>query len=192
MTRVKICGLMRDADIDAVNACLPDFAGFVFAPSRRRVTIDRAATLSARLDTRIVPVGVFVDAAINEIAEIAERGVIRIAQLHGGESEDYIAELRRRADIPIIKAFRGGEATETRADYVLLDGVNPGSGAALDWSAIAPPTVPWFLAGGLQPENVRDATTTLNPYAVDVSSGVETDSAKDFGKIRKFIDEVRR
>jgi phosphoribosylanthranilate isomerase len=202
MTAIKICGLSRDADIDAVNAALPDYAGFVFAPSRRQVSAATAARLVRRLDERIVPVGVFVDAPAREIVELFERGVIRMAQLHGSETADYVGSLKAACAIPVIKAVavdgartlagQLGEEACAGADFLLLDARRPGSGQRFDWDLLATvrPSRPYFLAGGIDEANIDEALA-LCPHAIDVSSGAETDGVKDGAKIRALVARVR-
>ncbi|MCL1903636.1 MAG: phosphoribosylanthranilate isomerase [Oscillospiraceae bacterium] len=182
-TKIKICGLFRDEDIAIVNIYKPDYIGFVFAKSRRRVTPERALQLRKNLDSNIIPVGVFVDEPIENIVALIKNGVTDMIQLHGGEDEDYIRELKSKTKKPVIKA---NGVCET-ADYLLFDGVIPGSGRTFDWNEIPKVNKPFFLAGGLNPSNVADAIKLVNPYAVDVSSGVETNGVKDIHKIEDFI-----
>lgn len=197
MTKIKICGLRTSQDIDYVNQLLPEYVGFVFASfSHRCVSADEAAALSARLDPKITPVGVFWDHPVEQAAELLERGIIKIAQLHHNEDEDYIRRLKSLTKAPVIKAFKVTcaedieEACKSTADYILLDNHIPGSGQSFDWTLLKDVSRPIFLAGGLNPENVAEALTT-KPYALDVSSGVETDKIKDFEKMKAFIQAVR-
>ncbi|MDY0293804.1 MAG: phosphoribosylanthranilate isomerase [Candidatus Methanomethylophilaceae archaeon] len=192
MTLVKICGLSRREDVSYANEALPDFVGFVFAESRRRVFPSQAADLRSRLDRGIAAVGVFADAPAEQIACLVQNGTIDIIQLHGGETEDYIRELRSVAAAPIIKAVTmepGIGIPDTDADLVLLDSGRGGSGRRFDWDAARCVRRSFFLAGGLEPDNVREAIDTVRPYAVDVSSGVETNGMKDK---KKMMDMVRR
>ena len=197
MTKVKLCGLSRPADIEAANGCRPDFIGFVFAEkSKRYVTEDKARKLKGMLATGIQAVGVFVDAAPEKGAYLLTEGIIDIAQLHGSEDEEYIRRLRELTDKPIIKAFRVGSEEDlekvraTEADMVLLDS-GAGSGEVFDWSLAREVGRPYFLAGGLGIGNVREAAETLKPYAVDISSGIETDGVKDPEKMREFTALAR-
>jgi phosphoribosylanthranilate isomerase len=192
-TKIKICGVRRETDVNYVNICMPDYAGFVFAESRRRVTGETAARLRALLDPRIQSVGVFVNEPIENIAKLCEDGVISMVQLHGSESEAYILSLKRMTDVPVIKAISPSseKMRETIADFLLLDGVKAGSGRRFDWALIDKPPRPFFLAGGLTPENIGEAIRKVNPYAADVSSGTETAGVKDLDKIRAFVDAVR-
>ncbi|MBQ1548022.1 MAG: phosphoribosylanthranilate isomerase [Lachnospiraceae bacterium] len=197
MTRIKLCGLSRIDDIEAVNRILPDYIGFVFAKkSKRYVSKEKAAELKRRLDERIRAVGVFVNEDYMTVAEYLSEGLIDIAQLHGNEDDDYIDMLRRFSGKPVIKAFRiSGKddlltATESTADYILLD-AGTGDGIAFDWSILRDMKRPFFLAGGLDTENVKDAVEMLSPFAVDVSSGIETEGVKDPEKMKAFTDIVR-
>ncbi len=192
--KIKICGLRRACDIEYVNELLPDYIGFIFAEkSRRYVPPAEAAKLKEQLDPRIKAVGVFVDAPMDKIVTVVEQRIIDAVQLHGSEDDGYIRKLQGRADCPILKAFivRGvGDvraAEQSPADYVLLDG-GEGSGRPFDWSQIKNITRPYFLAGGLNLDNLQEAIQELGPYAVDVSSGVETGGWKDYAKIKRFME----
>lgn len=198
MTKIKLCGLSRDCDIEAVNELKPEYIGFVFAPkSKRYVDKDRAAGLRRSLRPDITPVGVFVNENPEAIASLLKNSIIDIAQLHGSESEEYIENLRNLTDKPIIKAFRIDTrqdveiANQSRADYVLLDS-GQGTGTVFDWNLLKNIARPYFLAGGLTPDNVNQALTLLHPYAVDISSGIETDGFKDKEKMTAFVSTVRQ
>jgi phosphoribosylanthranilate isomerase len=198
MTKIKLCGLSRFCDIEAANELMPDYIGFVFAAkSKRYISPQKAAELKCRLESQIKAVGVFVNETPEQIAELLNKGIIDIAQLHGDEDEDYIWHLRELTDKPIIKAFRIETAVDTlkaeqsTADYVLLDS-GAGTGSEFDWSLIRDFKRPFLLAGGLSLDNVRNAIQQLTPYAVDVSSGIETDGYKDKEKMAAFINAVRK
>lgn len=198
MTKIKLCGLKRPQDIQAANELLPAYIGFVFAPkSRRYVHPDRAEELRRMLNPGIIPVGVFVNETPETVAALLDRGIIDIAQLHGKEDEAYIRRLRQLTPKPLIQAFRVdtpadvAAAQASPADYVLLDSGAGGTGTCFDWSLLQDIQRPYFLAGGLTPENVGGAVATLHPYAVDVSSGIETDGAKDKEKMTQFVRAVR-
>lgn len=198
MTKIKLCGLKRPQDIQAANELLPAYIGFVFAPkSRRYVHPDRAEELRRMLNPGIIPVGVFVNETPETVAALLDRGIIDIAQLHGKEDAAYIRRLRQLTKKPLIQAFRVdtpadvAAAQASPADYVLLDSGAGGTGICFDWSLLQDIQRPYFLAGGLTPENVGGAVATLHPYAVDVSSGIETDGAKDKEKMTQFVRAVR-
>jgi phosphoribosylanthranilate isomerase len=198
MTKIKLCGLSRPCDVEAANALKPDYIGFVFAPeSRRHVTPRQAAELKGLLSPEIAAVGVFAGEAPETVAELLNGGVIDIAQLHGDETEDDIRRLRQLTDRPLIRAFRirraqdAAMAEASSADVVLLDS-GAGTGRAFDWQLVQRIRRPYFLAGGLDPENVESAVKLLRPFAVDVSSGIETDGRKDRRKMAAFVAAVRR
>jgi len=197
MTKIKICGLSRVTDIEAINTLKPDYIGFVFAKSKRRVTATQATSLRKFLSPRITPVGVFVDEAIESIQLLVQDGVIDVIQLHGIEDEEYIQRLKWQTHKPVIKAISvqsKGDVqkwSNSAADYLLLDHKNGGTGQSFDWDIIGKTCKPYFLAGGLTPENISKATLKTTPYAVDVSSGVETDGIKDPIKIHQFIRRAR-
>lgn len=202
MVKVKICGLKRSEDIQFVNHLRPDFAGFVFAKSKRQVDEKTAETLRKELSNEIPTVGVFVNEDREKIRYLCEKGIIQIIQLHGDENAEYIAELKKMLpEIPIIKAVRVRTAEEILAaekqecDYLLLDtyveDVYGGSGKVFDKKLIPVLKKPYFLAGGLNAENVNENIEACNPFAVDVSSAVETDGIKDKTKIKEFLERVR-
>lgn len=198
MTKIKLCGLSRICDIEAANELKPEYIGFVFAKeSKRYVTPEKAAELKAKLDPNIKAVGVFVNKSPETIADLLNKGIIDIAQLHGNEDEDSIKQLRKLTDKPLIKAFRIETASnienaeQSTADHVLLDS-GAGTGAVFDWKLIQNIKRPYFLAGGLGINNVRSAIETLRPYAVDVSSGIETNGLKDKTKMAAFVAAVRK
>ncbi len=198
MTRIKMCGLRRKEDIEAANEIRPDFIGFVFFPgSKRFVSPETAASLRKSLAPGIQAAGVFVDGDPESVARMLNSGVISLAQLHGHEDEAYIARLRRLTDRPLIRAFRIRTAADAEAarassaDHILLD-AGAGDGKTFDWSLLSGFSRPYFLAGGLTSENVSRAVRELNPWAVDVSSGIETDGYKDIDKMRAFAGAVRR
>ena len=197
MPKIKVCGLTRLSDIDVVNIEKPDYIGFVFANSRRRVIPQQALELRERLNQGITPVGVFVDETIENIFSLLQAGIIDIVQLHGMEDEEYIRKLKELTDKPIIKAIavqKAGDVQKwasTSADYLLLDNKGGGTGQAFDWSLIGKTNQRYFLAGGLDIENIGAAIEKTTLYAVDISSGVETEGLKDPLKIKEFIRRVR-
>lgn len=211
-SKIKICGLTRETDILCVNALKPEYIGFVFwEKSKRRVTLEQAQQLERKLDTDICPVGVFVREDREQVIRLLDRGIIHMAQLHGEEEPEYYEWLRSRTDKPLIQALtfkgdRGEErmqrlllmAKQCRPDYYLLDS-GMGSGKPFDWQLAeslltqlrGELSKPFFLAGGLDCENVQDAVRQICPYVVDVSSGVETGGCKDPEKMRAFVRAVR-
>jgi len=199
MSKAKICGLSRMEDITAVNGALPDYIGFVFAPSRRRIDEHTAAKLKERLDPRIKSVGVFVNEKIKIIAGLHGNGVIDLVQLHGDEDDGYIRQLKNICACPVIKAVGvGNELPPLRyeTDYFLFDTLSEqrgGTGKVFDWAALQNYSgPPFFLAGGLTAANVTEAIKLLSPFCVDVSGGVETDGVKDVKKIKNFVNIIRR
>ncbi len=198
MTKIKLCGLSRICDIEAANVLRPEYVGFVFAPrSRRFVTPEKAEELRRFLCPEIKIVGVFVKEKPEIVAGLLNRGMIDIAQLHDGEDEEDIRQLRMLTDKPLIKAFQikterdAQNAQRSMADYILLDS-GAGTGTVFDWNLIQNIKRPYFLAGGLTPDNVESAVRRLHPYAVDVSSGIETDGCKDKCKMAEFVAAVRK
>ena len=197
-TKIKLCGLSRECDIETANELLPEYIGFVFAKkSMRYVSPKKAAALRKQLAARILAVGVFVNETPENVAELLAAGVIDIAQLHGSEDETYIEKLRTLTDKPIIKAFSVKteqdiiRAAGSSADLVLLDAGSGGTGTAFDWGFLAGMERPYFLAGGLDAATVGEAVRRWRPYAVDVSSGIETDGHKDVEKMRAFVNCAR-
>ncbi len=201
MAKVKICGITRPEDIRAVNEIRPDYIGFVFAPSRRRIDFDRAAELKAALNPDTKAVGVFVNEAIESIASLVRNNMIDAVQLHGYEDEPYITRLKGLVGVPVIQAVRVRCSEQISffsrmpSDYLLLDsyvrGERGGSGKSFDWGIIPAVKKPVFLAGGLDAGNVLEAISQVHPYCVDVSSGVETNGFKDYNKMAEFVNLVR-
>jgi phosphoribosylanthranilate isomerase len=198
MVKIKICGLKRLEDIEIVNRYKPDYAGFVFADSKRKVSHNLASQMKGNLSPDILSVGVFVDADISEILELYDGGVIDIAQLHGSESEDYIRKLKENTndELKIINAIEMSveknllEYEDSLADYLLLDS-GKGSGKTFDWCLIRKDLKKeFFLAGGIDASNVRQAIEEFNPYAVDLSSSLETDGIKDENKIKEIMEVI--
>ena len=200
MTKIKICGLSRPCDIDYVNEARPDFCGFVLgAPkSPRNIPLSRLYELRPRLDSAIIPVGIFVNNPLEQILPPANDQMLGAVQLHGSESPDYIRALKKELSIPVIKAFRVTgpeslrEAEESPADWILLDNGTGGTGRAFDWSLLKDMKRPYILAGGLGPENLAKSIQTLHPWGVDMSSGVESGGFKDKEKILAAVAAVRR
>lgn len=198
MTRIKLCGLSRLQEIQEANRLMPQYIGFVFAPkSRRYIEPQKARELKKHVHSAIKVVGVFVNEEPKVVAELLNSDVIDMAQLHGNEDESYICRLRAYTNKPLIQAFsikirQDAEAAEkSSAEYVLLDS-GAGTGVPFDWKLIHGVQRPYFLAGGLGVQNVEEAVRVLKPYAVDVSSGIETDGQKDRGKMADFVAAVRK
>ncbi len=196
MTRIKLCGMMSEKDIEKANELMPDYIGFVFwKKSKRNLTMDRAKELKARLKPGIKAVGVFVDAQESFVSELFDEGIIDVAQLHGDEDEKYVERLRNRG-IPVIKAFQIHDeeslkaANESFADMILLD-AGKGEGQKFNWKLLEGFKREYFLAGGLDPDSVREAIRQLKPFGVDVSSGIETDGKKDMRKMENFVNNAR-
>lgn len=199
MTKVKFCGLTRECDIEYANRLLPDYIGFVFVEkSRRYVSQDRARILGKKLDKRISAVGVFVNEPVEQVAFMLNQGIIALAQLHGKEDEAYIGKLRSLTDKPIIKAFSVSEASgplaaeSSTADYILLDNDCGGTGKSFNWNLLCSFQRPFFLAGGISQKNIETALTMVHPYAIDVSSGIEIDGVKDYSKMERLMQAVRK
>lgn len=195
--KIKLCGLSRSEDIEAANKCKPEYIGFVFwEKSKRKVDRKKARELREKLDSAIKAVGVFVDERIEVIAELLNDGIIDIAQLHGSENESYIKELKAVTDKPVIQAFQIKDKSDiiaamgSSADMLLLDS-GQGTGSSFDWELLRDVDREFFLAGGLNLSNIEEALISITPYAVDVSSGIETDGYKDSRKMQEFVNIVR-
>ncbi len=195
---VKLCGMFRPEDIEAVNEAKPDLCGFVvdFPKSHRSVPAEALPALSMEVAPDIVRVGVFVDEPVGIVAQLVDDDAIDVVQLHGHEDEDYVSDLRELVDVAIIQAFRVrsaedvGSAMSSSADLVLLDN-GQGTGEAFDWSLVAGVDRPFLLAGGLGPDNVAQAIRDVRPWGVDMSSSLETDGLKDPNKILAAVAAVR-
>lgn len=214
MQKIKLCGMMKPCDIEYANRVKPDFVGFIFANTRRKISAAQAKQFREALDAEIPAVGVFVNEDISVITSLVQNGCIDLIQLHGEEDADYIRRLREVCDVPVIKAVKVQtveqiwQAAALPVDYLLLDtyrkGVLGGTGEAFDWEllreakAAAGDTAegelfgkPYFLAGGLHAGNLREAAA-LGSYGLDVSSGIETDGSKDFTKMVEVMELVRK
>lgn len=213
MQKIKLCGMMKPCDIEYANRVKPDFVGFIFANTRRKISAAQAKQFREALDAEIPAVGVFVNEDISVIASLVQDGCIDMIQLHGEEDGDYIRRLREICDVPVIKAVKVQTVEQIRqaaalpVDYLLLDtyrkGVLGGTGEAFDWEllreakAAAGDTAegelfgkPYFLAGGLHAGNLREAAA-LGSYGLDISSGIETDGSKDFTKMVEVMKLLR-
>ena len=207
MVKLKICGMRRAEDIEIANSYKPDYIGFVFAESPRKVSYEQAQDLSGLLSEDIVSVGVFVNEHMKLIVDLFKDGIIEMAQLHGDEDEKYIRNLKDKSieetgkQIPVINAIEIKDGADyndellkwrdSASDYFILDS-GKGSGKTFDWSLIDKDSEFFknsiFLAGGLNSENLALAIEEFNPFAVDLSSSVETDGFKDEEKIKEIIE----
>ena len=192
--KIKFCGLRRPEDIAAVNELKPDFAGFILAKGfKRMITYEKAEELGRAVDPGIKKVGVFVNDDTETVADLVNKGIIDLPQLHGDEDEEYIAKLRTLCEAQIIKAFKIRTAEDvsmaeaSSADHILLD-AGTGEGKTFEWQLIKELKRPYILAGGLGPDNIAQALSTLHPWGVDVSSGIETNGYKDPEKMKEFIN----
>ncbi len=196
--KIKFCGLTRKTDITFVNALLPDYIGFMFAPkSRRYISPQTAVSLKKELAPSILAVGVFQNEPIEHILALLKNGTIDMAQLHGLENKDYIHELKRQTKKPVLKAFSIQDkkdlllAETSPADYILLDNGSGGTGIRFDWNLLHDFQRPYFLAGGLNEQNIPKALEILSPFAVDLSSGIETNGVKDFNKMQAIMNQIK-
>lgn len=202
MVKIKICGIRRTEDIEIINKYRPDYIGFICSTGYfRYVPIENAFRLKKMLDPSVKVAGVFVNESIEYIEKYLVNNVIDVIQLHGTEDDEYIGKLRKiikllDINIPIMKAYKiSGEkdiimAKRSTADYLLLDS-GAGTGKIFDWKLIKNIGRPFYLAGGINPDNVCDAVKNVNPYGIDVSSGVETNRVKDPEKIGQLIMKIK-
>lgn len=196
-TKIKLCGMFRPEDIAFVNEVKPDFAGFILAEGfRRRIAREQAVRFRQMMNREIPAVGVFVNNSCEEVISYLEDGIVQMAQLHGKETEEDIQYIRAVTGKPVMKAVKvtgryDVEAwLDSEADYLLFDG-GTGSGIAFDWSVLDEVPRDFFLAGGLNAGNLVSAIEKVRPFAVDLSSGVETDGMKDLEKMREVVRLVR-
>lgn len=197
MTKVKFCGMRLKEDIEEANRLNPDYIGFILSrPYWRCISFHQAFRLKSITKSFIRTVGVFVDEPIDRIKKFIENGIIDVIQLHGNEDEQYITRLKDVTEKKIFRAFKLSspndvkKANESCADMILLDS-GRGTGETFDWELLRLIDRPYFLAGGLNAENIGEAVRTLTPYGVDVSSGIETDRRKNPEKMKRFIEAVR-
>lgn len=200
MVKVKICGLRRKEDIEYANELKPDYVGFVFAKSKRQIEVEQALDLISLLDKEIKTVGVFVNEPVENALKIAQTLNLDVLQFHGDETQDYIdnfknftvwkaIRIKDKEDLEKTKEFKVNSFvfdTLTKNEY-------GGTGKTFNWEVLKgfELNVPIILAGGLNENNVEEAIKIVNPYGVDVSSGVETEGYKDFKKLKSFIEKVR-
>jgi phosphoribosylanthranilate isomerase len=194
--KVKICGITDTKT--AIAACIhgADAIGFVFAPSKRQLSIEKAIEISERLPKDILTVGVFVNETKERIEEIAEITKLDMIQLHGQETEQFCQSIH----LPVIKAFSITSSEDIKSSFnyhvplLLFDSLIAGSGQTFNWQLLKDnhtQTEKLMLAGGLTPENVNQAIEKVKPAWVDVSSGVETNGIKDVTKIKEFIKNAK-
>ena len=192
MTKVKICGLSTASAVETACQTGADYIGFVFAESRRRVSLEQAQKLAALVPPAVQKVGVFVSPSLSELRKAISVANLDLVQIHGDFDEELLTQVGR----PVIRAYQvKGELKEfsQQVDYLLFDAPLAGSGQTFDWQVFDESQIhqPFFIAGGLNAGNVREAIQHFAPYAVDVSSGVETDGQKDLQKITEFIERVK-
>ncbi len=192
MTKVKICGLSTEEAVCAAVEAGADYIGFVFAPSKRQVSLDQARQLATLIPSSIQKVGVFVSPSLAELEEAIAEVPLDMVQIHG-EWDDCLSS---HISLPLIRALQLGNGPielAASADYLLFDAPVAGSGQTFDWNVLAEQKLekPFFIAGGLTVDNVAAAQSLFSPHALDVSSGVETDGRKDPEKIKAFIERVK-
>ncbi|MEZ7602856.1 phosphoribosylanthranilate isomerase [Streptococcus sp. 27098_8_91] len=192
MTKVKICGLSTKEAVKTAVSAGADYIGFVFAPSKRQVTLEQAAELAKFIPSHIQKVGVFVSPSRAELLEAVDKVGLDFAQVHG-QVVDKLFENLPCASIQAVQVDGNGHVPNSQADYLLFDAPVAGSGQTFDWGRLDTTELarPFFIAGGLNEDNVARAIQHFSPFAVDVSSGVETDGQKDHEKIRRFIERVK-
>lgn len=195
--KIKFCGLFREEDIEYVNKLNPDYIGFVFAKSKRQITEEKAIDLKNKLKSNIKVVGVFVDEDIEKIIDLLSNGVIDIAQLHGNEREEDIKNIKNKSKKQVIKAIRVTTSEDIEswknscADFLLLDN-GQGTGKTFDWNNIKNLNRPFFLAGGLSIDNIKEAIEKVSPMAIDISSGIESNGVKDYEKMKEVMKILER
>ena len=192
MTKVKICGLSTKEAVKTAVSAGADYIGFVFAPSKRQVTVEQAIDLAKFIPSHIQKVGVFVSPSRAELLEAVDKVGLDFVQVHG-QVVDKLFENLPCGSIQAVQVDGNGHVPNSRADYLLFDAPVAGSGQTFDWGRLDTTELsqPFFIAGGLNEDNVEEAIQHFTPFAVDVSSGVETDGQKDHEKIRRFIERVK-
>ena len=179
-------------DVKRIYSAGADYIGFVFSPSKRQVTLEQAAELAKFIPSHIQKVGVFVSPSRAELLEAVDKVGLDLVQVHGQVADDLFEDLPC-ASIQAVQVDRDGHVPNSQADYLLFDAPVAGSGQTFDWDQLDMTELaqPFFIAGGLNEDNVARAIQHFSPFAVDVSSGVETDGQKDHEKIRRFIERVK-
>ena len=192
MTKVKICGLSTVEAVETAVLAGADYIGFVFAESKRQVSLEQAHELARLVTGKTRIVGVFVSPSLEDLEQAIAQVPLDIVQIHGTFDEDQIPNI----SVPVIRAIQlrdGVAQVSSQADYLLFDAPVAGSGQTFDWDLLKDQKIQqdFFIAGGLTVDNVRQARETFQPYALDVSSGVETDGHKDIEKIKAFIEGAK-
>jgi phosphoribosylanthranilate isomerase len=192
LTKVKICGLSTKEAVKTTVSAGADYIGFVFAPSKRQVSVEQATELAKFIPSHIQKVGVFVSPSRAELLEAVDKVGLDFVQVHG-QVVDKLFENLPCASIQAVQVDGNGHVPNSQADYLLFDAPMAGSGQTFDWGRLDTTGLaqPFFIAGGLNEDNVVRAIQHFSPFAVDVSSGVETDGQKDHEKIRRFIERVK-
>jgi len=192
LTKVKICGLSNIETVKTAVSAGADYIGFVFAPSKRQVTVEQAIELAEIIPSHIQKVGVFVSPSRTELLEAVDKVGLDFVQVHG-QVVDKLFENLPCGSIQAVQVDERGHVPNSQADYLLFDAPVAGSGQTFDWGQLDTTELaqPFFIAGGLNEDNVEEAIQHFTPFAVDVSSGVETDGQKDHEKIRRFIERVK-
>ena len=188
MTKVKICGLSTAEAVETAVLAGADYIGFVFAKSKRQVSLEQAHELARLVTGPTKIVGVFVSPSLEDLEQAIAMVPLDIVQIHGNFDEALIPKI----SVPVIRAILLSDQeaqVSSQADYLLFDAPVAGSGQTFDWDLLKDQKIQqdFFIAGGLTVDNVRQARETFQPYALDVSSGVETDGRKDIEKIKAFI-----
>lgn len=202
--KIKFCGIRRLEDVAAVNLCQPDYMGMILSGGfRRSISQEQAQRLVQEKSDAIAAVGVFVNESSETICRMAEQLHLQVIQLHGNESAEQIQTLQQKTGLPVWKALRIGTLEELEAagtnpaDCLILEGKTGagigGTGVCADWELLARHswTRPFFLAGGLQPENVLEAIATVSPTGVDFSSGIEEDGVKSLRRMKQLMTLIR-
>ncbi len=201
---IKFCGIRRKEDVEFCNTLLPEYMGMILSQGfKRTISAELAAELVRQKNAAIKAVGIFVNEAPKQIADIAKETLIDIIQLHGDETAETVFEIKRLIGLPIWKAVRVRNEQDIRSaeklgvDRLILEGFAPGKiggeGMKADWELLsaAKPQIPFFLAGGITPENIREGIASVKPDGVDISGGIETNGIKDFNKMRKIANIIR-
>ena len=198
-TKIKFCGLRREEDVRFASSLDADFMGFILSERfKRYIKPEEVGHLKQLVPAETKTVGVFVDEPADYVAACARTAKLDMIQLHGKEDDGYIVEIKEKTGLPVIKIIKPVTeddiitARKSSADLILLDSGAGGTGKVFDWSLAKDLGRDYILAGGLTPYNAADAVKRLKPFAVDVSSGVETEGIKDFSKMKEFAAEVRK